>query len=245
MNVARSSSSGDSPGVDALRLLMVSETQRLLGATIAVTDEQWREGSRLPGWTRGHVATHVARQADALVRLIQGALTETPTPMYSSPDQREDEINAGAARPGVELQSDLDSSAEALAAAFDRVADASAWDVVVELRGGTRAPLRLLPLARLSEVVLHHVDLDVGTGVDDIAETTADRLLEWLALRLGSRNDFPRVRVRSSSGLVVVIGGQGAVTEVSGGSAQLLGWLTGRSGSRGVSGAEALTLPPL
>lgn len=228
---------------DRLHDLLRDATSLLLGATIAVADEDWRAPSRLPGWSRGHLATHLARQADALRRLTGGALGGRREEMYPSPGQREDEIEAGAARGGLELQIDLDTSAEALSTAFDSVAQRSAWDEVVELRGGTRVPLGLLPLARLSEVVLHHVDLDLGMGVDHIDETTADRLLEWLAVRMGSRNDFPRVRVSSGSGLVAVIGGQGEVREVRGGSPQLLGWLTGRSGTRGVSGADDLTLP--
>lgn len=48
-------------------------TTVLLRDTISVTDDQWRGGpSRLPGWSRGHVATHLARNADAFTRLVNG-----------------------------------------------------------------------------------------------------------------------------------------------------------------------------
>jgi len=46
------------------------------------------EPSALPGWTRGHLLTHLARNADALVNLLTWARTGIPTPMYASPDQR-------------------------------------------------------------------------------------------------------------------------------------------------------------
>ena len=46
------------PQLETLRRLVRTATQRLLGDTILVTDDQWRAPSRLPDWTRGHVATH-------------------------------------------------------------------------------------------------------------------------------------------------------------------------------------------
>ena len=50
--------------LETLRELIRAATQRLLGDTISVADDQWRAPSRLPDWTRGHVATHIARHAD-------------------------------------------------------------------------------------------------------------------------------------------------------------------------------------
>ncbi|MGH3331970.1 MAG: maleylpyruvate isomerase N-terminal domain-containing protein, partial [Nocardioidaceae bacterium] len=43
-----------------------------------------RGPSRLPDWTRGHVVTHVARNAEGLVRLLAWARTGIETPMYPS-----------------------------------------------------------------------------------------------------------------------------------------------------------------
>jgi maleylpyruvate isomerase len=244
MNSAQVPAAADPRGeVDTLRSLMVVATQRLLGDTIAVTDEQWREASRLPGWTRGHVATHLARQADALVRLIEGARAGRTVPMYASADQRDEEIEAGAGRSGLDLQIDLDTAAGTLSALFETLAQESAWDGEVELRGGDRAPLRLLPLARLAEVVLHHVDLDIGMDIDDVDEPTAAWLLDWLAFRLGGREGFPRLHVSTPTGVSVVVGTAGDGIEVSGGSAQLLGWLTGRRDGASITGAEGVSLP--
>jgi maleylpyruvate isomerase len=245
MNSAESSAEIDpADRSEELHHLVASATQRLLGDTITVADDQWRAPSRLPGWSRGHVATHLARQADALARVIGGARAGTPVPMYDTPEQRDAEIAAGAARSGLELQIDLDTSAGALSELFEAVAQEKTWDQVVELRHGTRAPVRLLPLARMAEVVLHHVDLDVGIDVDDIDEPTAAWLLEWLALRLSSRRDFPKLRLLSDSGESRMVGTEGDVVEVRGGSAQLLGWLSGRSGGDTLQGADGITLPP-
>jgi maleylpyruvate isomerase len=228
--------------VDVLRPLVAEATDRLVEETGKVDDHGWRSPSRLPGWTRGHVATHLARQADALVRLVEGALSGRPQPMYVSPEQRDAEIEAGAGRPGDQLQADLDTAAADLSAVFDRLTSADAWERVVELRGGDEVPAKLLPLARLSEVALHHVDLDIGFEATDIDERSAELLLGWCAFRLRRRGDFPRLQLALPSGQQPV-GSQGIATTVSGSSPELLGWLTGRSGGTGLVGASGISLP--
>jgi maleylpyruvate isomerase len=104
-----------------LRDLLTGATQRLLGGTIVVTDAEWAAPSRLPGWSRGHVASHVARQADAFTRLVDGAANGVPRAMYTSPEARTAEIEDGAVRTGLALQTDLDTSAGRLEAAFARL----------------------------------------------------------------------------------------------------------------------------
>ena len=64
--------------LETVRSLVAQATQRLLGDTITVRDEHWRSPSRLPDWTRGHVATHLARNADAIRRLVEWARTGPP-----------------------------------------------------------------------------------------------------------------------------------------------------------------------
>ncbi|HET9873814.1 MAG TPA: maleylpyruvate isomerase family mycothiol-dependent enzyme [Propionibacteriaceae bacterium] len=226
-----------------VRRLVDEATHRLLGHTIAVEDADWHRPSRLPGWTRAHVATHLARQADGLLRLIEGAQAGERRQMYASPEQREWQIESGAGRNGLELQIDLDTSAGRLANAFHELDGTNGWDAVVELREGLEAPARLLPMARLTEVLLHHVDLDIGFEVDDIDEHSAHWLLEWSTFRLRRRDDFPPLRLASSSGFETTIGGGSPVT-VQGRSAQLLGWLTGRADASGLDGADDVTLPP-
>ena len=61
--------------LDKVRALVRHATQRLLGDTISVSDDDWRAASRLPDWTRGHVATHLARHADGMGRLVEWART--------------------------------------------------------------------------------------------------------------------------------------------------------------------------
>jgi maleylpyruvate isomerase len=228
--------------LDELLELLRTATAKLLGRTISVTDDDWRGPSHLPGWSRGHVATHVARQADGLVRLASWARTGTRTDMYSSPDQREREIEAGALRSGLDLQVDLDTAAGRLEEAFESLQAAGAWDAVVELRGGLRVPARLLPLARLLEVTVHHVDLDLGYELADVDDQTADWLLEWSAFRLRERDEFPRLELVSPTTRITV-GSSGDPRTVSGTSADLLGWLTGRTDGSTLQGSGQLRLP--
>lgn len=240
------SSPAPSSPLAEVRALVAQATHQLLGDSIAVSDEQWRAPSRLPGWSRGHVATHLARQADGQCRLVSWALTGDRLDMYPSPQARETDIEAGAGRPGLELQVDLDTSAERLTEAFASLDESEAgWDADVEVRGGQRVPARLLPLGRLTEVVLHHVDLDLGFTMADVPVPTAEWLIEWSALRLSARDGFPRVELTTDSGFHTTLGSSGAPLTVTGPAPLVLGWLTGRTSPDDVPGTDGLVLPGL
>jgi maleylpyruvate isomerase len=163
--------------------------------------------------------------------------------MYSSPEHRAAEIEAGAGRSGIDHQIDLDTSAGRLDSAFDELEDADVWDAVVEMSRGLQVPARLLPLARLLEVVIHHVDLDVGYEITDIDNQTAEWLLEWCAFRLRDREDFPKLELTSDSGVTNAVGSVGSPVPVNGTSAHLLGWLLGRTDASAITGGDRLRLP--
>src|SRR5215469_10907773 len=94
-----------------LRHAIDDATGRLLQTTARLSDAQARAPSLLPGWSRGHVLTHVARNADGLGNLLTWARTGVKTPQYPSLAAREAEIEAGADRPVDELTEDLAASA--------------------------------------------------------------------------------------------------------------------------------------
>src|ERR671914_2739458 len=119
---------GAATQLETLRGLVNAATARLLGDTIAVRDEDWQAPSRLPGWSRGHVASHIARQADGMVRLTEWARTGERQDMYASAEQREADIEQGSGRTGLELQIDLDTSAGRLGGAFEAMDEAGAWE---------------------------------------------------------------------------------------------------------------------
>ncbi|WP_375432033.1 maleylpyruvate isomerase family mycothiol-dependent enzyme [uncultured Friedmanniella sp.] len=239
---APAAAAGQQAQLASLRAELLEATSRLLGHTIAVADPDWRGPSRLPGWSRGHLATHIARQADGLGRLAGWARTGIRQDMYDSPEQREEQIDEGAGRSGLELQIDLDTSAGRLDRAFEELDEHGSWDAVVTLRGGLAVRARLLPLARLLEVVLHHVDLDTGYELSDVEPATADWLLEWCAFRLRERDEFPRLELVSDT-TTIAVGSSGEPRTVRGPSADLLGWLTGRSDDAALTGGDGLRLP--
>ena len=67
-------------------------TTRYLAALTELTDEDCRAPSALPGWSRGHVITHLSRNADGLVNLLHWAQTGVETTMYESNEQRAADI---------------------------------------------------------------------------------------------------------------------------------------------------------
>jgi maleylpyruvate isomerase len=80
-----------------------------------------RISSLLPGWTRGHVLTHLARNADGGSRLLTWARTGTPSAEYPSLEARATQIEAGAGRSAAELVADARASAEGFAVEYSRM----------------------------------------------------------------------------------------------------------------------------
>src|SRR3954463_7330307 len=80
-----------------------------LAATIdGLTDDVARQPSRLPGWTVGHVLTHIARNADSVVRRLRGAAIGEVVDQYpGGAAGRAADIEAGADRSAAELVADV------------------------------------------------------------------------------------------------------------------------------------------
>jgi maleylpyruvate isomerase len=211
-----------------------------LAATVAgVTDEQARAPSLLPGWTRGHVLTHLARNADSLRNLLIWARTGTETPQYASAGERDAGIAAGAGRPATELRADVEAAAAEFAAeaASLRAGD---WDVPVHGLRGPDHPAWYTLWRRLTEVEFHHVDLGAGYRPADWPDAFARQGLTRLTVEF-QRPDAPRVILRATdAGSAHLIGPLGSNPvfsrpEISGPTAGLLAWLIGRDDGAGLS----------
>jgi maleylpyruvate isomerase len=150
---------------------------RRLDATIASLDDEMVGGaSRLPGWTVGHVLTHLARNADSHGRMLDAALSGTAVEQYpGGSEQRTGEIEAGAARSSDELRADVRSTTAALEAAWRRMTTRG-WNGH-GLARWVEWPCRWLPFHRWREVELHHVDLGLGYGPGDWPSEYVDREL--------------------------------------------------------------------
>jgi maleylpyruvate isomerase len=188
--------------------------------------------SSLPGWTRGHVLTHLARNADAYVNLLNWARTGIRTPAYASAEARAADIEAGAGRPLAELIEDLRTAAARFA---DLAADmpASAWAATIEKLGGRKVSAAVVVWDRLREVEVHHVDLDAGYTTADWPEAFSQHLLREIRSGFSKRDDAPSVILRPDElGHDLALRPASAVTDgpvVAGPSHALAGWLSGRS----------------
>ena len=149
-------------------------TQRLLGTARIITDPDLRVPSMLPGWTRGHVLAHVARNADGMRNVLVGVRTGQDRPAYASAEAREAGIEQDAGRRATEQAADLASSAMALRTVARQLPDAG-WQVPVRMLDGMDFfPAAELLTRRLAEVELHHCDLGAGYGPGDWPAFFAD-----------------------------------------------------------------------
>ncbi len=141
---------------------MVVASTRYLGALTVLTDDDMRGPSLLPGWTRGHVVTHLARNADAFCNLVHWAETGVVTPMYASQDRRDADIEAGAGRSAHDLRVDAAASSGRLLQAVNEL-DVRHEQVQVSREPGSPTfPVREVATRRRLELEVHHADLDVG-----------------------------------------------------------------------------------
>jgi maleylpyruvate isomerase len=119
-----------------------------------------RSPSRLPGWSVGHVLSHLARNADALRQIFEGAALGEERPMYPSAEHRAADIEVGSTRGADELVDDVRSSAWALESAWAGLS-ALGWTGHGLTRIG-RLPVTAFPRMRWREVEVHHADLGLA-----------------------------------------------------------------------------------
>lgn len=226
--------------VDDVHRWKTEATQRLLGYTIALTEDEWHQPSLLPGWTRAHIATHLARNADYLRSVVNAAVAGAPQPALASSAERRAELELGADRRGLALQIDLDAASGALQNAIESVTD---WTGTITVDGAD-LPLSVLPLIRLNEIKMHVIDLDCGFAPEMIAPQPAEWLLRWALFRLREA-DLPPIEVTSPNLRARVGVGTGQPLSVRGDDAHLWAWLTGRTDASALTGAPDGRLPLL
>jgi len=225
-----------------------ASTGQLLASAGALTDAQAAGPSRLPGWTRGHVLTHLARNADGFVNLLAWARTGVKTPMYPSEAARDADIAAGAGRSAAELAADLRRSSAAFAAAAAGLSGAD-WAAQVARRGDSFPAWEILS-RRWSELEFHHVDLDAGYQPADWPAAWVERELPYVAESFAGRPDMPPCQLFPDGwpGRLTVGPASPHTPGVSvrGAPWALLGWLSGRADgtSLQVTGAPAVPVPP-
>ncbi|MDQ4502889.1 maleylpyruvate isomerase family mycothiol-dependent enzyme [Sinomonas sp. ASV322] len=191
--------------------------------------------SLLPGWTRRHVIAHVGYNARAVARLVEWAATGVETPMYSSPEARNAEIEFGATLPPVALQNLFDHSAIHLSVEW-RDLPADRWDVEVRTAQGRLVPVSETVWMRTREVWLHAVDLDNGARFADVPAEVLRPLLGdiWGAWEKRGEAVGLAVRVAGGEDAGLTLGEPArGVTVVEGPLAAVVRWAAGRGAEPG------------
>ncbi|GAA3278705.1 maleylpyruvate isomerase family mycothiol-dependent enzyme [Paenarthrobacter aurescens] len=141
-----------------------------------LTDSELDGGTRLPGWARRHVVAHVGYNARAIARLVEWAATGVETPMYPSPEARNQEINFGATLSPIALRNLFDHSAVHLSVEWRDLPDAN-WTKEVRTAQGRIVPVSETVWMRTREVWIHAVDLNNGAVFSDVPSSVLERLL--------------------------------------------------------------------
>ncbi len=179
--------------------------------------------SLLPGWSVGHVLTHIARNADSVAGMIEGALAGRVADQYPGGfEGRAAEIDAGAGRDRDALVEDVHTSGDRvlrLAADVDAPTWANGRGRVVS---GDEFPLWRILVSRWREVEIHHVDLGLGYRPVD---WPADFVARSLPIRLAEVNAR---RAPDEQFTIPAITTAGTGTELDGPAYEVLAYLFGR-----------------
>jgi len=215
--------------VDAVVEAVRDAQGRLFESVAGLSEDEVRAPSMLPGWSRAHVLTHLARNADSNTWMLDGARVGESREQYPGGlTTRSAAIEAGAARALVDVLDDLAHTSERLLAAYGRMDDAS-WDAFTRPTSSAM-PARAGAFSRLREVEVHHVDLALGYSVADwpawFVETEIDRRTASLGGRL---TPGTALHLEATDTGASWDGGEGATRpSVSGPACWLLAWLLGR-----------------
>ncbi len=232
---------------------------RILESVAGLPDDACRQPSLLPGWSRGHVLSHLARNADGQARMLDGARFGEIRDQYPGGDKaREEDIRKGAERPAAEIVRDLTVAQAELERVWQAL-DRDAWHRPTRARAGTRPALASV-WARWRECEIHHVDLNLGYQPADwpgpFVDTMLPRVASGLSRRLATGAPVLLIGSDGPAGLpssaVTRQGGPGGKeaepVTVTGTRRELLAWLLGRTTAAPVQaarGGRPVSLPTL
>lgn len=217
---------------------LMEEGTAIFGKALdSLADEALAGPTALAGWNGTHVVAHVAANADALVNLAHWARTGVETPMYSSPGQRDADLETGARLPAGQLRSWVAASDGRLARALEPLTP-DQWQAHVRTAQGRTVPATELPWMRTREVMVHAVDLGGAVTFADLPAAFHAALIEDIAARRSAAADGPALRlVPTDDDRTWSVAGADAATTVSGRLPDLAAYLAGRR----VAGLSART----
>ena len=191
------------------------DAHRALAAHIEdLTDARVAEPSALPGWTRGHVLSHLANSTIALAGQAENEGTKVE-PYLGGRPARDAAIEAGAGRSAAAHREAIADAVARLTRAWDGVRD---WSTPACYRDGT---LLTTAYGVWREATVHARDLDLApvTWSPEFCE----HAIEFLSVRVP---DGVRLTLRSGDRRWVI--GEGADVELTGALEDLTAWLAGR-----------------
>jgi maleylpyruvate isomerase len=177
--------------------------QRLLQSLDSLTDDQCREPSALPGWTRGHVLSHLARNAESHVHVLQCAARGEVGEQYIG--------GAKARKEGIE--SHANDSAESLVNAVRRsiyalegqwaATNSEGWQGHGVNSAGASIAMSDIVFLRWREVEVHHADLALAFTFADWNSTYVryelDRqVMMWRASKPMGLTPVPKIALQLS-----------------------------------------------
>ena len=177
--------------------------QRLLQSLDSLTDDQCREPSALPGWTRGHVLSHLARNAESHVHVLQCAARGEVGEQYVG--------GAKARKEGIE--SHANDSAESLVNAVRRsiyalegqwaATNSEGWQGHGVNSAGASIAMSDIVFLRWREVEVHHADLALAFTFADWNSTYVryelDRqVMMWRASKPMGLTPVPKIALQLS-----------------------------------------------
>lgn len=217
---------------------LLDATDRYLASLEDVTEEQLREPSLLPGWSRAHVVAHVALNAHGFARALRGARTGEPATVYDSQDARDAEIEQRAAGTADELRALNQMAALRLAGELRLM---KVGVTVERVPGGPVLDAPTIVASRWNEVEVHRADLGLSYLPSDWPLPFAAHALERAAGDRGGQVDLTLHATDLERTVLVGRGGHG----VAGRAGDLAWWLLGRGDGSDLTSTRPLpTLGP-
>ena len=217
--------------MDRTRLInegwVATGTELCVGVMTSLSDADFAEPSRLPGWTRAHVIAHIDGNARGLGHLVTWARTGIETPMYRSMEQRNADIEAEALLPPQELRARLLQSSTQIADDFNSLREE---DLSTQVRTpqGLMIAAREIIWLRAREVMIHAVDLGGNVTFEDLPGDFLIALTNELVARRGTQPGHPAIALQAPEQRWN-ISGEGIPVVVNGTLPQIAAYVTGRS----------------
>ncbi|MBG0829230.1 maleylpyruvate isomerase family mycothiol-dependent enzyme [Planomonospora sp. ID67723] len=212
--------------------------RRLQALLADLTDSDVRAASPLPGWTRGHVITHLEQHAHAFARQADHARRGLLVDVYDGgAPARAAAIEREAGRGAEELRKAAAEACAAIEDAWSRIGD-DGWGAPVRYRDAT---LLDTVYARWREVEVHLVDLGLEYRPADWSIEFCDHLVDFLAPRVPAGTHLTLADDDADRRWSI---GDGDPVVLRGSASDLSAWLAERAPARPVA-AETGTPPEL